>query len=224
MTAAQAILLFDIDGTLAVTQGAGTRAMSRVFREVFGLENALADVDFAGRSDSWIAATAFRNAGRKPTPQTIAQFQDAYIPALSEELEVGSRLLPGVVELLAALAEQPVVLGLGTGNFRRGAEAKLAHLGIWECFVDGGFGDDAANRTALLAAALPRLQPFAAPNAEIIVIGDTRHDIEAARVVAVQTGFARTGDLITADHLFPDLANTPAIINLLAPSASQSRR
>lgn len=229
MTAAQTILLFDIDGTLAVTQGAGTRAMSRVFREVFSIEDALGGIDFAGRSDSWIAATAFRNAGRKPTPQTIVQFQDAYIPALSEELEVGSRLLPGVVELLDALADQPVVLGLGTGNFRRAAEAKLAHLGIWECFVDGGFGDDAANRTELLAAAPPRLRPFAAPNAEIIVIGDTRHDIEAARgigarVLAVQTGFARPGDLITADHLLPDLANTPAIIDLLAPPASQSRR
>ena len=214
------ILLFDIDGTLALTQGAGTRAMGRVFREVFGIENALAGVDFAGRSDSWIAATAFRNAGREPTPQTVVRFQDAYIPALSEELEVGSRLLPGVVELLDALAEQPVVLGLGTGNFRRAAEAKLAHLGIWERFTDGGFGDDAANRTALLAAALPRLRPLAAPDAGIIVIGDTRHDIEAARgigarVLAVQTGFARPGDLIGADWLVADLTDTRAVVELL---------
>ncbi len=220
MTAAQAILLFDIDGTLALTQGAGTRAMGRVFREVFGIENALADVDFAGRSDSWIAATAFRNAGREPTPQTVARFQDAYVPVLSEELEVGSRLLPGVVELLDALAEQPVVLGLGTGNFRRAAEAKLAYLGIWERFADGGFGDDAANRTALLAAALPRLRPLAAPDAGIIVIGDTRHDIEAARgigarVLAVQTGFARPGDLIGADWLVADLTDTRAVVELL---------
>ena len=217
-----AILLFDIDGTLALTQGAGTRAMSRVFRGVFGIEDALAGIDFAGRSDSWIASTAFRNAGREPTPQTVAQFQDAYIPALGEELQRGSRLLPGVVELLDALADQPVVLGLGTGNFRRAAEAKLAHLGIWERFADGGFGDDAANRTELLAAALPRLQPLSAPDAEIIVIGDTRHDIEAARgigarVLAVQTGFARPGDLITADHLLPDLSNTQAALNLLLP-------
>ena len=220
MTAAQAILLFDIDGTLALTQGAGTRAMGRVFREVFGIENALAGVDFAGRSDSWIAATAFRNAGREPTPQTVARFQDAYVPVLSEELEVGSRLLPCVVELLDALVEQPVVLGLGTGNFRRAAEAKLAYLGIWERFADGGFGDDAANRTALLAAALPRLRPLAAPDAGIIVIGDTRHDIEAARgigarVLAVQTGFARPGDLIGADWLVADLTDTRAVVELL---------
>ena len=215
-----AILLFDIDGTLAVTQGAGTRAMSRAFREVFGIEDALAQVDFAGRSDSWIVATALRQAGREPTPQLIAEFQDAYIPALSEALRGGSRLLPGVAALLDALADQPVLLGLGTGNFRRAAQAKLGHLGVWERFVDGGFGDDAANRTELLAAALPRLKPLAAPDAEVIVIGDTRHDIEAARgigarVIAVQTGFARPGDLITADHLLPDLANTPAVVDLL---------
>ena len=224
MGAAGTILLFDIDGTLAVTQGAGTRAMGRVFREVFGIEDALAQVDFAGRSDNWIVATALEQAGREATPAMIGEFQDAYIPALREELEGGSRLLPGVVELLDALAEQPVLLGLGTGNFRRAAEAKLGYLGIWERFVDGGFGDDAANRTELLAAALPRLRPLAAPDAEVVVIGDTRHDISAARgigarVLAVQTGFARPGDLIAADQLVSDLADTRAVVRLLLPES-----
>ena len=224
MGAAGTILLFDIDGTLAVTQGAGTRAMGRVFREVFGIEDALSHVDFAGRSDNWIVATALEQAGREATRAAIGEFQDAYIPALREELEDGSRLLPGVVELLDALAEQPVLLGLGTGNFRRAAEAKLGYLGIWERFVDGGFGDDAANRTELLAAALPRLRPLAAPDAEVVVIGDTRHDISAARgigarVLAVQTGFARPGDLIAADQLVSDLVDTRAVVRLLLPES-----
>lgn len=220
MTAARAILLFDIDGTLAVTQGAGTRAMSRVFREVFGIADALAGIDFAGRSDRWISATALERAGREASAATIAEFQDAYVPALREELERGSRLLPGVVELLDALADQPVVLGLGTGNFRRAAEAKLGHLGVWDRFIDGGFGDDAADRTALLAAGLARLRPLAAPDAEVVVIGDTRHDVEAARgigarALAVQTGFARPGDLIGADWLVADLTDTRAVVELL---------
>lgn len=220
MTAARAILLFDIDGTLAVTQGAGTRAMSRVFREVFGIADALAGIDFAGRSDRWISATAFERAGREASAATIAEFQDAYVPALREELKRGSRLLPGAAELLDALADQPVVLGLGTGNFRRAAEAKLGHLGVWERFVDGGFGDDAADRTALLAAGLARLRPLASSDAEVVVIGDTRHDVEAARgigarVLAVQTGFARPGDLIGADWLVADLTDTRAVVDLL---------
>ena len=215
------ILLFDIDGTLAVSQGAGTRAMTRVFADRFGIEHALADIDFAGRSDRWIVAAALERAGRRPSAEALARFQDAYIPALSEELRRGSRLLPGAAALLDALAARPVLLGLGTGNFRRAAEAKLAHLGVWEHLRGGGFGDDAADRTALLAAALPRLRPHAAPEAEVIVIGDTRHDIEAARgigarVVAVQTGFAQPGELISADHLLADLSNTRAVVDLLA--------
>ena len=214
------ILLFDIDGTLAVTQGAGTRAMTRAFKQHFGIDSALAGLDFAGRSDNWIVATALSRAGLTPTAVAIASFQDAYIPALTEELQTGSRLLPGVPELLDALAGEPVLLGLGTGNFRRAAEAKLAFLGVWDRFVDGGYGDDAADRTKLLAAALPRLRPHAAPDAGVIVIGDTSHDIEAARgigasVLAVQTGYAQPGDLITADHLLPDLTNTAAVVEIL---------
>ena len=214
------ILLFDIDGTLAVTQGAGTRAMTRAFKQHFGIDSALAGLDFAGRSDNWIVATALSRAGLTPTIEAIASFQDAYIPALTEELQTGSRLLPGVPELLDALADEPVLLGLGTGNFRRAAKAKLAFLGVWDRFVDGGFGDDAADRTKLLAAALPRLRPHAAPDAGVIVIGDTSHDIEAARgigasVLAVQTGYAQPGDLITADHLLPDLSNTAAVVEIL---------
>ncbi len=214
------ILLFDIDGTLAVSQGAGSRAMSRAFKQHSGITFSLANVDFAGRSDRWIVDTVLRDAGRGGGEESLARFQDAYIPALNEELRDRSWLLPGVAELLAALNEESVVLGLGTGNFRRAAQAKLDYLGVWDCFVDGGFGDDAANRTELLAAALPRLRPHADPNAEVIVIGDTYHDIEAARgigatVVAVQTGFAQPGDLITADHLLADLSNTAAVVEIL---------
>ena len=214
------ILLFDIDGTLAVTQGAGTRAMTRAFKQHFGIDSALAGLDFAGRSDNWIVATALGRAGLTATVEAIASFQDAYIPALTEELQTGSRLLPGVPELLDALADEPVLLGLGTGNFRRAAKAKLAFLGVWDRFVDGGYGDDAADRTKLLAAALPRLRPHAAPDARVTVIGDTSHDIEAARgigasVLAVQTGYAQPGDLITADHLLPDLSNTAAVVDIL---------
>lgn len=224
MTAARAILLFDIDGTLAVTQGAGTRAMSRVFREVFGIADALSGIDFAGRSDRWISATAFERAGREASAATIAAFQDAYVPALREELERGSRLLPGAADLLDALTDRPVVLGLGTGNFRRAAEAKLGHLGVWDRFVGGGFGDDAADRTALLAAGLARLRPLTSSDAAVVVIGDTRHDVEAARgigarVLAVQTGFARPGDLIGADWLAADLTDTRAVVELLTREA-----
>lgn len=225
--AAKTILLFDIDGTLAVTQGAGTRAMTRVFADCFGIERALDGVDFAGRSDRWIVAAALARAGITASDEALVRFQDAYIPVLTEELQDSARLLPGVLELLDALAELPLALGLGTGNLRQAAEAKLTHLGIWERFADGGFGDDAAGRTELLTAALTRLRPLAAHNAGVIVIGDTRHDIEAARgigarVLAVQTGYAQPGDLITADHLAADLTDTQSIAALLNTSASSA--
>ena len=154
------ILMFDIDGTLSTSQGAGTLAMTRTFRQLWGIENALAGMNFAGRSDSWIVPTALSNQGRDCSADDLARFIDAYVPHLGDAVaERNSELCPGVMELLDALADEDVTMGLGTGNFRRAAEAKLAPMGIWDRFVEGGFGDDAADRTALLAAGLARLAP-----------------------------------------------------------------
>lgn len=207
------ILLFDIDGTLSTSQGAGTVAMTRTFRELWGIERALEGMNFAGRSDSWIVPTALSNQGRDCSADDLARFVDHYVVHLSEAVrERNSRLCPGVVPLLEALAEEDVTLGLGTGNFRRAAETKLAPLGIWEYFVDGGFGDDHPDRTELLSAGLERLRRHANDGAEAVVIGDTGHDVEAghaigAKVVAVRTGYAQDGELDGADVVLDDLSD-----------------
>ena len=207
------ILMFDIDGTLSLSQGAGTLAMTRAFKQLWEIENALEGMNFAGRSDRWIVPTALSNQGRDCSPDDLARFVDHYVPHLSAALtERDSRLCPGVVPLLDALLKENVTLGLGTGNFRRAAEAKLTPLGIWDRFVDGGFGDDHPDRTELLAAGLERLRRHSTDGADAVVIGDTSHDIEAgraigAKVVAVRTGYSEPGELDEADVVLDDLAN-----------------
>lgn len=210
------ILLFDIDGTLSLSQGAGTLAMSRTFKQLWDIDDALAGMNFAGRSDTWIVPTALANQGRDCSADDIAQFIDHYVPHLGDALvERDSRLCPGVVPLLEALANERVTLGLGTGNFRRAAEAKLSPLGIWGYFIDGGFGDDHPNRTELLSAGLERLRRHSTDGADAVVIGDTGHDVEAghaigARVVAVRTGYSQPGELDGADVVLDDLSDLDA--------------
>ena len=210
------ILMFDIDGTLSTSQGAGTLAMTRTFVQLWGIERALTGMNFAGRSDSWIVPTALANNGRDCSADDLARFVDAYVPHLGDAvIERNSELCPGVIELLDALADEDVTMGLGTGNFRRAAEAKLAPLGIWDRFVDGGFGDDAADRTELLAIGLERLRQLSSDSAEAVVIGDTGHDVEAghaigAKVVAVKTGYAQPGELDDADVILDDLSDLQA--------------
>ncbi len=215
------ILLFDIDGTLSTSQGAGTQAMTRTFKQLWGIDNALKGMNFAGRSDSWIVPTALSNQGRDCTPEDIARFIDHYVPHLGDAVEErNSRLCPGVLPLLGALTKENVTLGLGTGNFRRAAEAKLRPFGIWDYFIDGGFGDDHPDRTQLLAAGLERLRRHSTDGADAVVIGDTSHDIEAghaigAKVVAVRTGYAQPGDLDNADAILDDLSNLEASLSAL---------
>ena len=210
------ILMFDIDGTLSTSQGAGTQAMTRTFMQLWGIERALTGMNFAGRSDSWIVPTALANNGRDCSADDLERFVDAYVPHLGEAvIERNSELCPGVIELLDALTDEDVTMGLGTGNFRRAAEAKLAPLGIWNRFVNGGFGDDAADRTALLAIGLERLRRLSSDGADAVVIGDTSHDVEAghaigAKVVAVKTGYAKPGELDDADVILDDLSDLQA--------------
>ena len=224
MAARERILLFDVDGTLTDTQGAGSRALKRTFAETLGLDGALDGIPIAGRSDSWIVAAGFESKGRSADGAALEQFKSAYVERLGEELDRGGVfLLPGVESLLAGLAERgDAVLGLGTGNFRLAAEAKLSKVGIWQYFADGGFGDDAADRAELLAAGVERLSGDG--RADVIVIGDTPHDISAARaigakVLAVKTGYADPSELTTADWLLDDLSDTASALALLLDDA-----
>ena len=135
------ILLFDIDGTLLRTGGAGMQAMARAFERLYGVADAFAGIDMGGRSDSWILQSALAQQGLPHEPAVRERFAQAYAEALAETLPLfDGQIMPGIPALLEALAEAAVVRGLGTGNFRRTSLLKLRHFGLAEHFLDGGFG------------------------------------------------------------------------------------
>lgn len=196
------ILLFDIDGTLVDTGGAGLRAFARVLNENFGTSEALMGIPLAGRTDRAILADALARVApdHEPDDGWLLEFAERYVVALAEELEVASsrkRLLPGVVEALDhAAASHGVHLALLTGNFRRGAEIKLGHFGIWDRFAFGAYGDDSADRNDLFPVAMARAREAGldvSDPRDVVIIGDTPHDVACARsggalAVGVTTG------------------------------------
>ncbi len=216
------IVLWDIDGTISGNAGAGSIAMNRTFRERFGVraEDPVAAIDFRGASDGWIVPSVAQHHGLDWGAAQQADFLDHYCSVLAETMEErGGELLPGVAELLVALEERKVAQGLGTGNFRRSAFVKLNYYGVGGYFLDGGFGDDSPDRPSLLAVGLERMRRHATPEAGCVVIGDTVHDITAARaidarVIAVETGFAEPRELIDAqpDVLLADLSDLDQVL------------
>lgn len=210
------LLLFDIDGTLVLTGGAGKRSMDRAFDEVFGVPEAFAEVSMAGRTDRWLVETALARHGVTATPARLEAFRARYLALLDAAIgDAGNGrrgVMPGVPEMLAALqARADVHLALLTGNYAEGARIKLEHFGLWHYFAWGAFGDEHADRDALaraaVAGAAARGIALAEP-AHAIVIGDTPFDIACARaagarVVAVATGHHGLDELRAHD---PDLA------------------
>ena len=221
------LLLWDIDGTLIASGGAGMRALETALHSVFGLTGSLADIDFAGRTDRWIMREVFRKFRLPASEENFERYFEGYLLALPGHLaNPQARVLPGVVAALqAAGARRGVAQGLLTGNMRRGAQAKLSHHGLWDYFAFGAFADDSEHRNELGPHAVRRACEhhgvnFASTN--VWVIGDTLHDIACgkcigARTLAVATGGAslerlRTGEPTAA---LPDLTNTATVMELL---------
>jgi phosphoglycolate phosphatase-like HAD superfamily hydrolase len=193
------LYLFDIDGTLLNSGGAGSAAMRLAFHRVFGVEDGFATVDFAGRSDLAIITDALDAIGVRggELVEAVRRFKRHYygcLPAMMAERK-GS-LLPGVKQLLENLSEYPnATLMLGTGNFRRSAGIKLRHFGIDTYFRGGGFGDRTGHRPTLVAQGIRAADRIAGRHGTVFVIGDTVHDVTAAKAnsaiaVAVATGIA----------------------------------
>lgn len=220
------LVLFDIDGTLIRTGGAGMAAFDRVFTSTFQKPGAARAIQFSGRTDTSIVRGFFVQQGIEPSPANFQRFFEPYHFWLDHVLrETEGRVLPGVVELidgLRALPEPPAI-GLLTGNVRLGAEIKLRHYGIWEHFELGAFGDDHEDRNQLAVIARERGGRHlrrALQGEEIVVVGDTPHDVRCAqainaRCLAVATGGA-TWDELAAHKpawLVEDLSKvTPAAL------------
>jgi phosphoglycolate phosphatase-like HAD superfamily hydrolase len=231
------IVLWDIDNTLLYTGGAGSLAMARAFEDLYGVADGFRGVEFSGRSDSAIFRDAALSQGvsRDAIATQRDEFIDAYVPHLRTALgEVsGGELMPGVADVLDALQQrQDVVQGLGTGNFRRAAELKIRHYRIDSYFPDcaGGFGDDAHERDALIAAGIARLTGGQRDGARVVVIGDTPHDVSAAKAndaiaIGVATGRNNVKELrdCGADHALDDLSDVERVVSLVCGDSRVTR-
>ena len=215
------LLLFDIDGTLLLSGGAGTRALNRTFEEIYGVPAAFAGIPVAGRTDILILNDALDRAGIEADDTARATFLERYCERFEREiLQPGPRkgLMPGVRQLLEHLAPRSdVTCALVTGNVARAARIKLEHFGIWRYFACGAYGDDAPRRDDLVPIAVNRARNTGvdvATPAQAVVVGDTPLDVQCAaaagaRSVCVTTGSfdAETLWRAGADAVLPDLTD-----------------
>ena len=206
------LYLFDIDGTLLDAHRSGRGAFDEVMAELHGISGASNGIRYGGKTDHAIVDEIFRaRLGRASTEAERTAFLAAYVPRLADKLAAnGVIVLDGAVEALDYLKDK-ARLGVATGNIREGAEAKLAAAGLASRFELGGYGCDAIVRAELVARAIER----AGAVDEVIVVGDTIHDISAARacgatVCAVATGSDSAEALAHADVVFRSLAELPA--------------
>lgn len=222
------LILWDIDGTLIVSHGAGVRAMEKAFEKRFGLKGDLGKIDWAGRTDSWITGEVLSRHGLEVTPQNCHDYLETYLELLPAELRDGpqGQVLPGVLELLETLhARTDLAQGLLTGNLRRGAEFKLTHYKVWHYFEFGAFADDSPRRNDLGPHALRRAKEIHLVNFapdRTFIIGDTPHDIECgkvigARTIAVATGRHTRDELAAHDPtaVFDNFADTAAFLRVI---------
>ena len=225
------LVLFDIDGTLVLTGGAGLRAMNQAVEATLGHADVLNGIPLAGRTDWSILVDAVGKAGREIDDELLRTLRDRYVANLAVEIQHPGKgikaVMPGVRELLDELAvRDDVFVGLLTGNFEEGAKIKLGHFDLWRYFTCGAFGGDAADRNALVPFAVERAQQCGLPRiatTDVLVVGDTPHDVACAHAagaipVAVATG-GYTVDQLRAsgsDIVFQDLSDTHAFLQLLA--------
>lgn len=225
------LVLFDIDGTLVLTGGAGVRAMTRACDEIVGSSDALNGIPVAGRTDWIILHDALRVMGRELDDDLFRQLRDRYLEHLRQEIKSRGRgvkgTMPGIPVLLEELQQRKdVFLGLLTGNFEAGARIKLEYFDLWRYFRCGAFGDDARERDALVPFAVARAREcgIAEPlPRDILVVGDTPHDISCALAVGATPVAVATGSFTTeqlqrsgAEIVFRDLSDITGFRALLA--------
>jgi len=218
------VLLFDIDGTLIDTGGAGRRSMERAFERVTGRADACAHFSFDGMTDRAIVRRGLDALGMATDEPSIDRVLLAYLEALVAEVAASTRYTthPGVDVVLERAAGRPhIALGLGTGNVRDGARIKLDRARLFDRFTFGGFGCDAEDRAELLHAGARRgadLLRRDLRDCRVVIIGDTPKDVAAALAIgaealAVATGRFVAGELAAAGATF-------VCDNLLSPVAS----
>lgn len=197
----EGLLLFDIDGTLMRSRHLGRRALERSFEELYGWRGALSGLHLDGMIDTQIVAQVCRVRG--PVLLDWPSFCETYLrhlKAVSQSPETEAWALPGVVEILDWLDQQPQLKrALLTGNMAEAAKQKLSLVNLHQRFADGAFGDDAERREDLLPVAWRRLGlDMGTPT---LIIGDTPADIRVAHAHEVQVLAVATGSRYGFDDL-----------------------
>jgi phosphoglycolate phosphatase len=217
------LFLFDIDGTLLTTDGAGRAALRSAGADLFAIEEDLRTINVSGSTDTAIVQEILQHHSLEVSTANVNRYLGGYLVWLRQHLAAQSgAILPGVISLLDVLAQDGHAIGLLTGNVRRGAEIKLTAHGIWDRFSFGAFGDDNFDRNQLGPIAKRRAEAALTVEfgeQDIFVIGDTPKDIACARAfgavaVAVATGRYSLANLSEhhPDHLCRDLADTKGLL------------
>ena len=218
------ICLFDIDGTLLSSGGAGKTAMETALVREFGLTRIESSIPYAGRTDRVIGRDLFALHGVENSPENWQRFIEHYLQLLPGCLRSHQgKVLPGIATLLNQLRErEDVVLGLLTGNLHAGARVKLGHYGLFDHFQFGGFGDHHFDRDDEAREALAEIHKRyngSVDHDRVWVIGDTPLDVRCARcinakVVAVATGQHSVEELraVGPDLVLADLADPSPLL------------
>ncbi|RKY77653.1 hydrolase [candidate division KSB1 bacterium] len=228
------LLLFDIDGTLLHSGGAGKRAMNKTFTEIFGIQNAFKNISMAGMTDPGIIKKALDKHHLPWNPDKVELFKHRYFQQLRIEIEFPNprkHIKPGIPELLAYLNKDPRFwLGLLTGNWQEGARIKLSHFGLNRYFKFGAFGDDSSDRNKLLPFALKRFEALNTHSIDlnnVYVIGDTPLDIQCAQPYGAKTiGIATGGHSLdelrqeAPDYVFSDLSDLHSFLEIFEDDGS----
>jgi len=179
-------ILFDIDGTLITTGGAGTVAWRQAFDELYGVPADIGEFTDAGMTDPEVGRVTFeRVIGREPSERELARLlsrRSTLLPGAVAEAK-GYRVMPGVPELLPRLCADGYLLGLTTGGVETAAHIKLERAHLNRYFHFGGYGSDSPDRVQLTRRALERASTILGrrlSHDEVLVVGDTPSDIAAA--------------------------------------------
>lgn len=220
-------ILFDIDGTLIDSGGAGVRALNLTFEKVFSVPNAFRSISMAGKTDLQILTEGLRLHGIDSANGAFSEFFAAYADLLEKTMDAGrGHVKAGIREALDLLEKtEGFTLGLLTGNIERGARIKLEAFGLAGYFDIGAYGDDDADRNRLLPIAVEKLRNTRALEIDYkncIVIGDTPRDVECSKPYGAYSIGVATGpysydhlEEAGADAVFCDLSDTAGFLNLL---------
>jgi phosphoglycolate phosphatase len=221
------LVLFDIDGTLVHCGPTPRRVFKQALIGVFGTAGPIDSWIFDGKTDPMIVRELMTAAGIPCEREQITIALGRYAAGLRDELpsEPAKKTYPGVPALLDELSHRHVLLGLLTGNIREGAKMKLQSFRLWDFFKLGAFADDSAVRKELANIAVARAFESSGQRFErkqIVIVGDTGHDIDCGRhlgvkAIGVATGRSTREQLLAhgADHAFEDLSDTAAVIGAI---------